>query len=218
METRRRELEDAEAAMAESTVAAYEDALRTTHGPIRHVMVTTDIGAAHDEAFVRRVQAEVAGGRVLRTLYPSSFLHDGREREATWMRGWADVGEQQRLVEEVPHPFTVFGEDLVMSALRWGEVTDDLLAVRTPVLVRAFVALFDQLWQAAVPVPHTRQDGTDDRLLAMLASGLKDEAIARYLGTSLRTVRRRVATLMTEHDAQTRFQLGMAVERRGLGR
>ena len=50
----------------------------------------------------------------------------------------------------------------------------------------------------------------------MLGAGLKDEAIARYLGCSLRTVRRRIAALMDRHGADTRFQLGLAVAQGGL--
>ena len=66
-------------------------------------------------------------------------------------------------------------------------------------------------------MPHSSYEAAlGDRMLAMLAAGLKDEAIARYLGVSLRTVRRRVATLMEELGAHTRFQLGSAAERRGL--
>jgi len=41
--------------------------------------------------------------------------------------------------------------------------------------------------------------------------------IARHLGVSLRTVRRRVALLMDEAGVETRFQLGMAVARRAAG-
>jgi hypothetical protein len=41
-----------------------------------------------------------------------------------------------------------------------------------------------------------------------LTSGLKDEAAARYLGLSLRTVRRRIAALMDRTGANTRFQAG----------
>ena len=47
----------------------------------------------------------------------------------------------------------------------------------------------------------------------MLEQGLKDEVIARYLGVSLRTVRRRVAHLMAVHGVETRFQLGWALAR-----
>jgi DNA-binding CsgD family transcriptional regulator len=238
LEARQRELEDARAVIAgltaaegspaadapadlelvprERGVAAYEDAVRSTQGPIRHLVATIDTVPAHDDALVRWLQAEVAGGRVLRSIYPSSFLHDGHVHEAMWLRRWADVGEHQRLVESVPHPFTVFGDELVLSATVWGAATADLLTIRSPVVVRAFAALFDRAWQSALPVPQTRQEGREDRLLGMLAGGLKDEAIARYLGVSLRTVRRRVAELMEQHGAQTRFQLGSALERRGL--
>lgn len=208
LEARQRELGDARASV-------YRDAVRDTEGPIRLVIMTVGSTMANDDGLVRGIQAEVAGGREMRTIYPSWFLQDGHPREAMWVRSWADVGERQRLLEEVPHPFAVFGADLVLAATTWGAATPDLLAIRSPVVVQVFVALFDRLWRSAVPVPETRQAGEEDRLLAMLAGGIKDEAIARSLGVSLRTVRRRVAELMEQYDAQTRFQLGSALQRQG---
>jgi DNA-binding CsgD family transcriptional regulator len=205
---RQRELADARAAV-------YQDAVQSSTGPIRQVMVALDTAPAHDDGFVRWVQADVAAGREMRTLYPSSFLQDGQAREATWLRSWAGVGERQRLSEELPHPFTVFGDDLVLAATTWGAASPDLLAIREPVVVRAFGALFEQAWRSAVPMPETRHGDEEERLCALLAAGLKDEAIARYLGLSLRTVRRRIAELMQENDAQTRFQLGSALQRQG---
>nr|WP_243727306.1 LuxR C-terminal-related transcriptional regulator [Actinocrispum wychmicini] len=56
----------------------------------------------------------------------------------------------------------------------------------------------------------------DDRLLSLLAAGLKDEAIARQLGVSLRTVHRRTSELSESLGARTRFQAGMRAERQGL--
>ena len=50
-------------------------------------------------------------------------------------------------------------------------------------------------------------------LLQQLAAGAKDEQIARTLGLSLRTVRRRVADLMIELGADTRFQAGVEAVR-----
>ena len=47
--------------------------------------------------------------------------------------------------------------------------------------------------------------------------GLKDEAIARFLGVGLRTVRRRIAALMSIHGVDTRFQLGAALALAALG-
>jgi DNA-binding NarL/FixJ family response regulator len=52
-------------------------------------------------------------------------------------------------------------------------------------------------------------------LVDQLASGAKDEQIARALGLSLRTVRRRVAQLLDELGAGSRFQAGVEAVRRG---
>ncbi|MFG6199417.1 TrmB family transcriptional regulator [Nonomuraea sp. JJY05] len=56
----------------------------------------------------------------------------------------------------------------------------------------------------------------DRRLLALLAAGLKDDAIARQLGTSPRSLRRRLRHLLDELNAETRFQAGAQASRRGL--
>lgn len=72
--------------------------------------------------------------------------------------------------------------------------------------------------QRAEPAPHGSDDGIDhdDReLLAMLVSGLKDEAVARQLGWSLRTMRRRVQRLHQRLGATNRFQAGVQAARRG---
>jgi hypothetical protein len=240
LETRRRELEDAQAVIADfanlhegparaeggepltvdvvplgRAIAAYEDAVRSTTGPIRNSMQSIDTVPTRDDAFVRWGQGQVAQGRMLRTVYPAEFLTAGRVREVAWMRSWADVGEEQRILDEVPHGFVVFGDQLVLAGSQWGVATEDLVAVRAPILVQAFVAIFEAAWRAALPIP-TAQDQSEDRLLALLAAGFKDEAIARYLGVSLRTIRRRVALLMESLGAHTRFALGSAAERRGL--
>lgn len=241
LDTRRRELDDVQAVIADlasehqsappptgefvaldvvprdRVVDAFEHAIRSTTGPIRHVIKTTATAPARDETLVRWAQGQVARGRVLYTLYPASFVRDGEVEDLMWVRHWADVGEYQRLLEDVPHAFTVFGNELVLSCSTWGQVTEDLVAIRSPMLIESFASIFDDAWKRGLPVPHTTfDDEGNDRLLTMLASGLKDEAIARYLGVSLRTVRRRVAMLMDDLGAHTRFQLGSAAERRGL--
>ncbi|WP_238430957.1 LuxR C-terminal-related transcriptional regulator [Frankia nepalensis] len=52
-------------------------------------------------------------------------------------------------------------------------------------------------------------------LLRLLADGAKDEAAARSLGVSVRTVRRMVADLMRRLDARSRFQAGILAKHRG---
>ena len=85
-------------------------------------------------------------------------------------------------------------------------------------LVTAFTVLFEVLWADGHPFPAPRTGATEDddeQLLDLLARGFKDEAIARYLGWSLRTVRRRVARLMEDLGTRTRFQLGAQAVRSG---
>jgi len=52
-------------------------------------------------------------------------------------------------------------------------------------------------------------------LLRQLSRGAKDEQIARSLGVSLRTVRRRMADLFEELGVESRFQAGVEAVRRG---
>ena len=88
--------------------------------------------------------------------------------------------------------------------------------IRDPLTVRLYTAYFDLAWKHAVPAPVVggREGSGDPKLVELLELGLKDEAIARYLGVSLRTVRRRVAHLMAVNGVDTRFQLGWALARR----
>lgn len=61
------------------------------------------------------------------------------------------------------------------------------------------------------------RDATDGEraLLALFSAGLKDEMIARQLGVSSRTVRRRSQDLLRELGAANRFQAGAEAARRG---
>jgi DNA-binding NarL/FixJ family response regulator len=52
-------------------------------------------------------------------------------------------------------------------------------------------------------------------LLALLLAGLKDDAIARQLGLSTRTMRRRMKHLLDLLGADNRFQAGVQATRRG---
>jgi DNA-binding NarL/FixJ family response regulator len=80
---------------------------------------------------------------------------------------------------------------------------------------------FDLKWAQAAPwmpsgTPTPAKDDTQrQRILDALAAGLKDEAIARQLGVSVRTVRRHITALMQELGASTRFAAGVAAVRRG---
>ena len=100
------------------------------------------------------------------------------------------------------------------------------LAVRAPALTSLALTLFDQVWKLSEPL-RAPAEGTDAvaagpdtvselerSLLRLLSLGAKDEAAARHLGVSVRTVRRMVADLMRRLDARSRFQAGILAAQR----
>lgn len=193
-------------------VPVVEHLLRTTDGPLLQAAGVERSRPGQAEEIRHRRAEAAASGRVLQTIYPASVL-ESPDREVVQER--AAAGEQQRFLPptETPVEFLVFGRTAVLLDEGDGTEADHLLLRPTP-LVDAFVALFDGLWRRARPL--TREGVAQDRrLLELLSLGFKDEAVARQLGLGLRTVRRRIAALMAEHGVDTRFQLGLAVGRRG---
>ncbi|SER49118.1 hypothetical protein [Lentzea albida] len=91
------------------------------------------------------------------------------------------------------------------------------LVVHQPGIVSELVARFRQLWDGAQDFAEPAGTPSDDdrSVLRMLASGLTDELVARQIGVSVRHLRRRIARLMDELGADSRFQAGMAAARRG---
>jgi len=192
-----------------------EQTLRSTSGLIRVSILTLEMGFGMDDEVARPSQAALAGGRERRAIYPLVALEDPVGRR--WTQSWAGIGEQQRVCETPPSEFAIFGGEVVLAVDQWRSTESDHVIIRDPMLIGAFTAMFDYAWELALPMPGIRSDiAEDEQLLTLLASGFKDEAIARYLGWGVRTVRRRVATLMADLGADTRFQLGAAAQRRGL--
>jgi len=192
-----------------------EHALRNTSGLIRTSIRSAEVGPGLDEEATRTGQAVLAGGREQRAIYPIAALEGPAGRR--WAQSWADLGEQQRVTENPPSEFAIFGDEVVLAIAEWHSTESERVIIRNPMLIAAFTAMFDYAWELALPMPGVRPDVDEDRqLLTLLATGFKDEAIARYLGWGVRTVRRRVAKLMDELGADTRFQLGAAAQRRGL--
>ncbi len=188
--------------------------LRSSDGPIRSVRLLVQ-GPVGESGLGERALAALESGRELLTLYPISAVDQAEPLE--WIRQWHELGELQRMAECVPEEFTIFGSTAVLARRPWGEARGAMVELREPAAVAAFRHIFDREWADAVPTPGQQGDyRINDRLLTLLASGLKDEVIARYLGLGVRTVRRRIAELMAQLQVQTRFQLGAVAARRGL--
>lgn len=164
------------------------------------------------------VKAVLAQGRPSRVIYPARVL----EESPATVRARADVGEHVRVLAAVPARMGVFGTSAAVIHEHWRAGSGRLLVMRHPAMVEMATMLFDLLWERAVTVPGlegamlpAERAAARRLLLEELARGAKDEQIARELGLSLRTVRRRVAEVLDELGAGSRFQAGVEAVRRG---
>lgn len=161
------------------------------------------------------VKELVRAGRRSRAIYPARVL----EEAPRVIRGRAAAGEHVRVLADIPFRAAVLGDSAAILADRLDHAPHRALVLRQELMVRALQLLFETLWDKAMPVPGLdgQSDATSDRalLLDQLAAGAKDEQIARALGLSLRTVRRRVAEVLDELGAGSRFQAGVEAVRRG---
>lgn len=157
----------------------------------------------------------VASGRRARAVYPVRALTEA----PAVLQARADVGEEIRLMPELPTRLLVIGVTHAIMPEPLGNVASPRIMVRQRGIVEAMGLFFEQLWERASPIAEYERGAKGDevrrQLLAQLASGSQDEQIARRLGLSLRTVRRRVAEVMAELGAESRFQAGVEAARRG---
>jgi len=157
----------------------------------------------------------VASGRRSRAIYPLRALHEAPEV----LRARADQGEEVRLIDDLPTRLLVIRGTHAVLPEPLGFRDEPRLLVRQPAIVGALTLLFESYWNDATALPdlepgRPRADMRSN-LLRQLAAGAKDEQMARTLGLSLRTVRRRVADLLIELGVDTRFQAGVEAARRG---
>ncbi|WP_052305175.1 helix-turn-helix transcriptional regulator [Stackebrandtia nassauensis] len=138
------------------------------------------------------------------------------------IRKMTAAGEQARMLPEVPLKLLVVdGSRALLPITLEGDVSNSAVLVHPSALTTALTALFEALWAKALPIfdpvgaTHGPLDPEERELLGMLASGVKDEAIARRLGISNRTVSRRVNRLLERLGAANRFQAGLQAARQG---
>jgi DNA-binding CsgD family transcriptional regulator len=136
------------------------------------------------------------------------------------------TGEQARVRAELPLKLIISdsGSAIIPFSLAPGGQSAAYLIHRSPMLV-ALESLFEDQWERAVPLLDTgrasapegpgQPDAGTRSLLALLAAGLTDAAIARAQGWSERTTQRRIHRLMTDLGATTRFQASLTAARRG---
>jgi predicted transcriptional regulator/DNA-binding CsgD family transcriptional regulator len=131
-------------------------------------------------------------------------------------------GERARVAGSLPVKL-VMCDDTMAIACSPAEYQNAIAyLIRPSSLLEVTSALFEAVWERAVPLNRTEPkhgevqlDERDRQLIGLLASGATDAVIARTFGLSTRTVQRNIHELMQKVGARTRFQAGMEAVSRG---
>ncbi|MFC9975286.1 LuxR C-terminal-related transcriptional regulator [Spirillospora sp. NPDC127200] len=165
------------------------------------------------------VRQTLERGVSLRVIYQDSVRnHAPMLRYVEWLVG---EGALVRMFPTVPAPMAVFDQETALVPLKAADGPAEALEVQTPAIATALAVLFEQYWDMATPfgtAPPLDENGLSSlerALLCLWSHGMTDQASARELGVSLRTVRRMASDLMKRLGARSRFEAGVRVVERG---
>lgn len=156
-------------------------------------------------------------GIEIRSIYPHTAR---RQREGlNYLRHVQEIGGQCRTTVSVPSR-VVLVDDRV-AVLQSRSCGEGGVIARDPNIVAFFAQFFEDAWDSALPVSEYDYDKDVWReiellVLVELSTGRSDEAIARRLDISTRTLRRYITGLYERFGVATRFQLGVAAARAGV--
>lgn len=171
------------------------------------------------EDVLRSEREGISRGVRYRTVYDDAAVDE--QFTLTLARDSIALGEEARLAAELPMKMLLMDHSIGLLPLTTDTPGAGALIVRPSPLLDALVALFESIWARAVPLVPGSDSGTGEldertqRVLVLLAGGLKDESIARALGTSRRTVQKHVSLIMAALGARTRFQAAVRARDRG---
>lgn len=155
------------------------------------------------------------------------FLRAGGQVRAVYETAAADhaapfiaAGEMARVLPSLPTKLLLIDDRMAVVPLHSTPDTpsSSFVIVHQSALLNALAGLFESMWSDALPLDPAGSgtgatgcpgpDPTERRILGLMNAGLPDEAIARHLGLSHRTLQRRIRDLMERLHAATRYQLG----------
>ena len=172
--------------------------LRTSRGDM--LWLRPDAWAMPRESAVSAMLAEaIATGRKSRAIYPVRALSEAPEALQTRAR----IGEQIRVISELPTRMFILGHDHAVLPEPLGFADEPRVHIRQRSIVDgADLCGSTRCGHARRRCPTSTRARRDPTCGASCSSSSSpaatDEIIARKLGISLRTVRRRVAAMMAE--------------------
>ncbi|MFF9818665.1 LuxR C-terminal-related transcriptional regulator [Streptomyces sp. NPDC014006] len=179
---------------------------------------------------MKRNREVLERGVAMRSIHLSAMLKVPHGR--AHLEELQEAGAEVRVASVLP--FRLIVVDRVVAYAPAGTADTDAgagsgdmtaLEIRDRSLIDLFRSVFEFCWIHGASAPlaggHDVDDADEDldsrelSLLRMLGQGLKDDAIARSLGISSRTLRRMMTDVMRKLNADSRFQAGAQAVARG---
>lgn len=167
-------------------------------------------------------QEALERGVHVRALYQSAVRGDRRTME--YIRWFTDLGAEVRVAPVVPVRIILIDRTTAVVGHFQKPLPYEIFLIREPGILAPLYEFFELSWAAAEPFdlkevreadPEGPPTSQELALLQLLASGSIDEAAAKKLGISVRTVRRMMADLMERLGATSRFEAGHKATKRG---
>lgn len=165
------------------------------------------------EAARRNDERALEHGVAIRTVGLDSIRQDeGTLEYARWI---TDRGGEFRTVQELPPGMILVDQRLGLLPIDPEDTRKGALLLTEPSVVACLAALFEQVWEVAMPLGADRHPGRqgllprEKRLLSLIAQGHTDESAASALFISSRTARRMMASIMKRLGARSRFEAGV---------
>ncbi len=181
-------------------------------------------GGAQSEASMAAArpqdQSLLQRGVRMRTVYVDSVRSN--PSTLSYARWLVDQGAQVRTTPSLPLRLAIADRTTAVVPVEDDDSSVGALLITGTGTVVAMCALFDTLWEQAVPLGERAASHDEDALsaqeaevLRLLGRGHTDEVVAKRLGVSARTARRIAADIMENLGARSRFQAGARAVARG---
>jgi hypothetical protein len=193
-------------------VAEAEDEMLTAQPQTGRSAAALAIATKRDIAMLDR-------GTKMRTLYQ----HSARRSSMThkYVAAVTARGAEVRTLDEFFNRMIVI--DRRVAVIPNGDQLSIAVVIREPAIVAYLVDVFERAWERGRPFANRERAmlaeiAAEQRAMTirMLIEGHSDPVSAKRLGVSPRTYAGYVADLKAEYEAETRFQLGYTMGRRGI--
>ncbi|WP_327089261.1 LuxR C-terminal-related transcriptional regulator [Nonomuraea sp. NBC_01738] len=146
------------------------------------------------------VLKELQRGLVMRTIVHASVLDD--PRRAARIRELHASGDLHRVVDEPIQQVLVFDRSVAFVRITPVDYAPGGLVIRQQSLITSLIDLFERTWQRArdVTEPERRLSPREREVLALMAEGRSNSAVARALSITEAAVGKHVAGVFAKLD------------------